>query len=191
MNNPLHPRVFCLGLNKTGTTSFHSAMTILGYKSLHWGGQVTRDLVADALEKNLPLLTYLEPQCRAFSDIEILAKNFELLDTQYPDSRYVLTVRPIESWLESREKHVKKNMRTKKEGKYNGSFLKIDKDQWRHHYVTHHRKVREYFSGRNDFIEIDIISGDGWEPICTLLKLPLPEISFPHANRAKTFQSNI
>ena len=42
---PDRPRVFGIGLNKTGTTSLHKALTILGYESLHWGGPAIRRLV--------------------------------------------------------------------------------------------------------------------------------------------------
>jgi Sulfotransferase domain len=32
------PKVFGIGLNKSGTSSLHEALTLLGYNSLHHGG---------------------------------------------------------------------------------------------------------------------------------------------------------
>lgn len=189
MNSDAQPYVFCVGLNKTGTTSFHSAMRLLGFKSLHWGGQETRDLVANALEKGLPLLTYLDQDYRAFSDIEILAKNFELLDAQYPDSKFVLTVRPLDAWLESRRKHVENNIKKKEEGKYDGNFVKVEFEKWSWLYNTHHKKVREYFAGRGDYVELDITAGDGWEPLCSLMDIAVPDAPFPHSNPSSNFGS--
>jgi hypothetical protein len=34
-------------------------------------------------------------------------------------------------------------------------------------------------------------AGDGWEPICKALKLPVPDIPFPHSNSRKEFNDRI
>ena len=43
--DPLRPRIFGLGLNKTATTSLHRALELLGFRSLHWGGPTVRQTV--------------------------------------------------------------------------------------------------------------------------------------------------
>ena len=35
MTRKKQEKVFCIGLNKTGTSSLHRALTILGYNSVH------------------------------------------------------------------------------------------------------------------------------------------------------------
>ena len=101
---PDRPRLFGIGLNKTGTSSFHEAATILGLESLHWGGPPVRDKVQAALDAGAPLLTNIEPHYDAFSDILLLSRNFARLDEQYPGSRFVLTMRPLDAWIDSRRR---------------------------------------------------------------------------------------
>src|SRR4051812_27430204 len=52
-------KIFCIGLNKTGTISLHEALTTLGFSSLHWGGQASRLAVEQAIREDTPLLEYL------------------------------------------------------------------------------------------------------------------------------------
>lgn len=181
--DPTRPRVFCIGLNKTGTTSFHEAMGLLGYESLHWGGPPIRRLVEAALDEGRPLLDDIDPRYDAFSDIEALSLNFALLDEQYPGSHFVLTVRPIEDWIESRRRHVGRMLARKARGEDAGNWLEVDERAWRKFWDCHVPAARDYFVGRDDFVEVDVTSGSGWEPICALLGRELPDIEFPWINR--------
>lgn len=183
---PGRPRIFGIGLNKTGTTSFHEALTTLGFESLHWGGPTVRQLVEAALAAGEPLLSRLDPRFDAFSDVLPLATNFELLDRQYPGSRFVLTVRPVDEWVRSRRQHVENNIRRREAGLYHGNFLEVDEDGWRAEWAEHMGRVRSYFAGRDDFLELDITAGQGWPPLCRFLGVPAPSTPFPWRNRART-----
>jgi len=180
---PDRPRVFGIGLNKTGTTSLHNALTMLGYESLHWGGPALRKLVEASIASGDPLLSRLDPGFDAFSDIQALSLNFELLDRQYPGSRFVLTVRPIEEWLDSRRRHVEQNVKRTVMGEYEGNFVVADETIWREEWATHLARVRDYFSGRDNFLEIDITSNASWRPFCEVLGVPEPNAAFPWNNR--------
>jgi glycosyltransferase involved in cell wall biosynthesis len=180
---PDRPRVFGIGLNKTGTTSFHEAMTTLGYESLHWGGPALRRMVEVSLAAGDPLLSRLDPRFDAFSDIRALSGNFAVLDEQYPGSRFVLTVRPVDAWIESRRRHVETNRGRRDAGQYSGGFLEIDEGAWREEWDDHVGRVREHFAGRADFLEIDLAQA-GWEPLCDLLGVDAPARPFPHVNRS-------
>jgi hypothetical protein len=180
---PDRPRIFGIGLNKTGTMSFHEAMSILGFESLHWGGPAIRERVEAALDSGRPLLSNLDQRFDAFSDIEVLSRNFELLDTQYQGSRFVLTVRPVDEWIDSRRRHVERNVALKAQGKYDGTFLVVDEHQWRRDWTIHVGEAREYFRGRDDFLEIDFTRCPSWEPLCALLGVTEPSQPFPWANR--------
>src|SRR5262249_31836791 len=103
------PRLFCVGLNKTGTRSLHEALEILGYRSLHHCGLETMEAVERAVQEQKPLLTYLDQSYDAFSDILGLIYDFYLADVQYAGSRFILTTRDLDSWLESRRRHVERN----------------------------------------------------------------------------------
>ena len=177
------PRVFGIGLNKTATTSLHEALTVLGYESLHWGGPPVRRAVEAALAEGRPLLSGIDARYDAFSDILALSQNYALLDVQYPGSSFVLTVRPVDDWIESRVQHVRRNRRRVEEGTYTGTFLEIDEAGWRREWHTHLDAARTYFAGRSDFLEIDITEGRGWPPFCALLGVDEPSLPFPWENR--------
>jgi glycosyltransferase involved in cell wall biosynthesis len=185
---PDRPRVFCIGLNKTATSSFHAAMEILGLNSLHgggpdWGGPEVNQAVRDSLAEGRPLLSGLDPAIDAFSDVGMLSTHFDRLDEQYPGSRFVLTVRPIDEWIDSRRRHVERNILRKRAGKYHGDFVVVDEDLWREQWHRHVNRARRYFEGRKDFVEVDFTAGVGWGPLCELLELPEPAVPFPWANR--------
>ncbi|MBU1849693.1 MAG: hypothetical protein KKH40_03100, partial [Nanoarchaeota archaeon] len=54
-------------------------------------------------------------------------------------------------------------------------------------YYQHHEDVLSYFKNRpQDLLVINVCAGDGWEKLCSFLKLPVPNKLFPHVNK-KTF----
>jgi hypothetical protein len=179
-------KVFGIGLNKTGTLSLHEALETLGYESLHHGGLETMNLVERAIEERMPMLTYIDPRYNAFSDVFGLTYDFYLADVQYPGSRFILTVRSLESWLESRRRHVERNQRAAAAGEYTDGFVDVDIEAWTTEYVRHDALVRSYFADRpGDLLVFDLIGGDGWEPLCEFLRQPVPEESFPWRNESQ------
>jgi hypothetical protein len=182
-------KVFCIGLNKTGTRSLHDALQILGLRSVHWGGPVQstavargrmiRETIEQSLRDGRPLLDGLE-EADAYSDILALSSNFDVLDRQYPGSKFILTVRDLDDWLDSRRRHVEQNVERQARGEYAGTFLVVDYPAWTEERVDHDSRVRAYFSGRpDDLLVMDIAGGDGWEQLCPFLDLPVPSEPFP------------
>lgn len=183
--SPTRPRIFGIGLNKTATTSLHEALTILGFESLHWGGPEPAENVKRAIAEEKPLLTYLDAKYDAFSDIGVLSRRFALLDTQYPGSRFILTMRPVDDWIDSRRRHVARNVALAEKGEYDGDFLVVDEPKWREEWRVHMERAHRYFAGRSDMLEIDLTAGAGWKPLCDLLELDEPSVPFPWKNRDK------
>ena len=140
--DPDRPRIFGIGLNKTGTTSFGEALIILGFKSLHFGGDDAHRSVQRAIDEGVPLLTHLDPTYDAFSDIGLLSRRFQMLDQQYPGSRFVLTTRPRSDWIDSRRRHVERNLKKQARGEYDGTFLVVDEEKWANEWDHHHQRVR-------------------------------------------------
>lgn len=176
-------KVFCIGLNKTATTSLHEALETLGIRGLHWGGPATRGQIERAMAEGRPLVDDFEGY-DAFSDIQVLSDNFELLDRQYPGSKFILTTRDLESWLESRQRHVLRNVARKQLGQYDGDFLTMDDAAWAKQYHEHHARVHAYFADRpGDLLVMDIEAGDGYEVLCPFLGLPIPDEPFPWSHR--------
>jgi hypothetical protein len=177
-------KIFGIGLNKTGTTSLHAAVQALGFTSLHWGGLDGYRNIVRAHREGLPLLHHLPEDYDAIMDIGWLTANFHLADEQYPGSKFVLTTREIEGWLDSRQRHVEKNIERQAQGLYDGNFVTVDRTGWWHEYRTHHRKVLTYFADRpDDLLVLDICAGDGYEKLCPFLGLPMLDEPFPFQNR--------
>jgi hypothetical protein len=137
-------KIFCIGLNKTGTSSLHQALQTLGFRSLHLGGPEVPVGIKRATDEGRGLVEYLGDY-DAFSDIWRLSERFELLDRQYPGSKFILTIRDLDGWLESRRQHVQRNVLRKAQGHYSGGFLTVDIERWTHEFDEHHARVLDYF----------------------------------------------
>ena len=175
-------KIFCIGLNKTGTISLHQALTDLGFASLHWGGPASRRAVERAIREGAPLLEHLGDY-DAYSDIQRLSMSFDVLDQQYPGSRFILTIRDVDEWIDSRRRHVERNRERKERGEYDGTFLDIEPERWRRQFLEHQARVEEYFDGRNNLLVMRIIEGDGYERLCPFLGVRQPSSRFPWRHR--------
>jgi hypothetical protein len=176
------PRVFGLGLIKTGTSSLRRALEIIGYNSLHGGPLETMTLVQQAIDAGEPMLSRLDDDYDAFADVFGVTHYFYLADVEYPGSRFILTVRDLDEWLESRRRHVVKNQQMKTAGKYRGDLLEVDLESWATEYRRHEAVVRAYFSDRPDDLLIFNVVREGWEPLCSFLGRPVPQVPFPWVN---------
>jgi hypothetical protein len=181
--DPLRPRVFGIGLNKTATTTLAEALSILGYDVLHWGGTAAHDAVLAAFEAGEPLVSRLDPRHDAFFDIGVLSRRFALLDAQYPGSRFLLTVRPLDDWIDSRRRHVLTNQARKAAGDYDGTFLTVDEPKWRAEWELHLERVHGHFGARADLLELDVTADPTWGRLCRFLGRPEPAVPFPWLNR--------
>jgi len=107
------------------------------------------------------------------------------LDEEYPDSKFILTVRALDEWLLSRENHVKWN---RIDPDYTGLWLEVDKDKWKRECYRHNRSIINYFKDRpGDLLVINICKGQGWEYLCPYLGRPIPSVPFPHINKSSEF----
>lgn len=95
-------KYFCIGRNKTGTTSLKRAFENLGFPV---GDQVTAELLADRyyFEGNFePIITYCE-SAQVFQDVPFSwPETYKYLDTAFPGSKFILTIRDNpEQWYRS------------------------------------------------------------------------------------------
>jgi hypothetical protein len=178
------PKIFGIGLNKTGTSSLHRALELLGYRSLHWGGLETYEAVLRAIDEHRPMLHYVDPEPDAISDVISVTYYFFLADLQYPGSKFILTLREMDDWLDSRRRHVERNRQMLEAGRYEGDFLQVDFDAWAEEYRRHEAVVRSYFADRpGDLLAFRPADAD-WEPLCAFLGRPVPDEPFPWENRS-------
>lgn len=175
--------VFVIGFNKCGTTSLCKALNSLGYKADHFS---TERLVKRAIKEKKPPLSYVKKDFNAFTDNCWIAHNVELVDKYYPGSKFILLTRNMEDWLESRCKHVMRNRKAARAGKYNGGWLSIDTEKWIESWKSYFPKVKRYFKDRpDDLLIMDICKGDGYEKLCPFLGKKIPKKQFPRENVTK------
>lgn len=180
-------KIFCIGFNKTGTVSLHKALSELGYRGIH-GLWKNHKNVEKAISENKPLLNYFDNNITHFSDLDIIKDNYKLLDKQYPNSKFILNTRNKESWLVSRKKHYNDYLNNKNNGKYHNGWrwVKESESDWSKEWDKHHEEVIEYFKNRpEDFLIVDIPSGDGYNKLCPFLGKELLGRKFPRLNVTK------
>lgn len=94
-------KVFCIGYNKTGTTSVESLLRDLGYRM---PVQVEQEaLVVEALfDGDYRPLKALCDKYEAFQDLPFSqGVIYAVLDNMYPGSKFILTVRDSNTWFDS------------------------------------------------------------------------------------------
>lgn len=160
-------KIFGIGLSKTGTTSLHKALTILGYKAIHYPGSIAGIEAHDAI-----------------TDVQG-ALAFKLWDVMYPGSRFIYTTRDKVPWLESCRSHFQRHSSNQfalslRKAVY--GMTGFDAGQFSRVYDEHDASVRDYFQERDDLLEMDICGGYGWDKLCSFLGKPVPRVPFPHEN---------
>ena len=170
-------KIFNIGLPKTGTSSLHRALTLLGYRSLH-----------NPLD--FRLLSY---QCGVYkyprNDWDALTNFGEhfypQLDAAYPGSKFILTVRSKDTWLVSAEKWFSRppaNLWIDNQGRLeNFGCTTFQRARFSYVYDLHLANVEAYFDGRRgDLLTLDCASADAWQCLCRFLDQPVPDGPFPH-----------
>ena len=173
-------KVFCIGFQKTGTTSMNSALTYLGYSVL----STRMDLVYKAITGNLkPIMNIIE-KYDAVEDtpFPILYKE---LDKEFPDAKFILTVRDSNKWITSLISHFKDGYTTMREFLYGSGYVKGNEENCIKVFEQHNKDVQEYFKDRQDkLLVLEIGDPESWKKIGEFLNEPIPDIPFPFKNRA-------
>lgn len=175
--------IFAIGLNKTGTTSLHFALTTLGYKCCHWLSDEFSEATAELIDNKVPL------PFDAYTDVESVIKKYQDLEQQYPNAGFILTTRDVDDWIASRSRHVIRNrIENTKGGRHKWVDIKVD--DWILERESHHNEVLNYFKDKpNKLLILDICSGDGWNKLCKFLDVPEPDVIFPHVDPLIKFES--
>lgn len=182
------PKVFAIGLSRTGTSSLHAGLRRLQYHSVHWLNPISHDLIQ---QKDFLLFD-------AFSDI-CVSHQFEWLFHTYPNSKFIYTTRDVQNWSTSIQSHYERmhgnrrleNLRTssykarfRNAGGEMDSNLYARHESWEDAYLAFDTRVRRFFDeSRNDrFLELAVVKGEGWEKLCPFLGHVQPETAFPYLN---------
>jgi len=202
-------KVFCIGHNKTGTTSIGYALEDLGYKV---GIQSEAELLLDdwAIRDFRRIIRYCRT-AEAFQDIPFsLDFTYQILDHAYPSSKYILTVRNnADEWYQSLVRFHSKIMQVHgiptandlKNFDYRGKgwiwraqkyIFGIDESTlydekiYKAQYTSYNNRILEYFRFRSqDLLVINLADPDSMKSLCRFLGIPYEDQKMPHLNKSE------
>ena len=200
-------KIFCIGLNKTGTSSLVDAWKELGYDKIYSGYDKTTliklmpnkfkfkndNVIKSGFNYDYNILTSMISYYTCLKDRPFNTNHlYRWIDKNYSNSKFILTIRDEEEWWDSINKwlttitelHNTENKRNKKIELYKTHFntTEFTKDSFIKYYRDYNDKVREYFKSNLNFLQINICDGDGWELLCPFLGKPIPNKEFPKSN---------
>ena len=164
--------IFGIGLSRTGTTSLAHALRILGYKIVH--------------HPRPPLIPSVINIIKRFDGAtdSPIAYQYKKLDELFPNSKFILTTRPLNDWLRSCEKFIRKGG-IKRDDKFRELFYgdkDFNKETYIETYKKHHKEVFEYFKNR-ELLVMDLTKNFNWKTLCRFLNKKIPKKKFPHRNK--------
>jgi hypothetical protein len=182
-------RLLGVGLSKTGTTSLHWALQILGYRSLHYDDRRLNDVVQGVAKR---------PEFRRYDDVDAVldipaAIFFEEILAAYPHAKAVLTLRNEDEWWESIRSHynVKAPLTRREDDPFKWDLRTLafgspraSESSYRTRYREHNeRAIHRIDPGR--LLVLRIAEGEGWSELCPFLGEPVPDVPFPAENRRR------
>lgn len=173
------PKIFCIGFHKTGTTSLNSSLERLGYSVTGPNGVMDPDISTNVYE----MCYELAEKYDAFLD-NPWPIVFKEMDKKYPESKFILTLRPVDAWYRSITGHFKEASTPMRRWIYGEGSPVGNEQLYKDRFNRHYEEVREYFVGReHQLLEFDLVGGEGWEKLCSFLSLDLINDNFPHLNK--------
>jgi Sulfotransferase domain len=204
------------GLPRTATTTQMIALEMLGLPCYHM-----RDMMADKATSIPQWRQALEgdgPWDELFEGKESVVDwpgsyHWRELMEVYPDAKVLLSVRSPESWVESMQNTISQiffgdtlmhhlvRSQYQLDAEY-AAWIDLLSDMWDRAGVVQggdEQRMAETFEQWNQNV-IDTVPADrllvwhprdGWEPLCELLDLPVPDTPVPNVNDTENFQKNL
>ncbi|MFC1542954.1 sulfotransferase [Candidatus Neomarinimicrobiota bacterium] len=199
-------KIFCIGANKTGTTSLAAALRELNIPVA--AQRPAELLIQDWIRRDFRRILRFCHTARAFQDIPFsLLYTFQALDGRFPGSKFILTIRDNpEQWYSSLIRFQSQlfggqlpDYDDLKNATYcyPGWMLEVNrahystpdddlynKEIMMNDYNFHNRSVMEYFRYRTrDLLVINLAENGSYAKLCKFLGKPCLRESFPWENR--------
>jgi hypothetical protein len=202
-------KIFCIGANKTGTTSVAEVFKNIGLKV---GDQHRAELlIHDWAKRDYRRLIRYCRWADAFQDIPFsYPDTYRAMDAAFPGSKFILTVRrSAEEWFESLVRfHTKivgkervptgEDLRAhpycSKGFLWDAMALRYGADEstlydgeiYRKCYETQNKAVMEYYQHRpGDLLVLNVADKDAMERLLTFLGVPYSGQKMPHLNASQ------
>ena len=209
MKNQRRKKVFCIGFNKTGTTSLGFALSILGVQV---GDQTEGEsLIEDWARRDFRRLIDYCRSADAFQDVPFsLPYTYAVLDHAFPGSKFILTERRNgDEWFDSLTRfHTKLFDNGRLPNKADMLAFGYHAPGWfwrahqlafnvdesnlydRAHYVAqyecHSRQVRDYFLHRTgDLLILNVANPNAMNDLCEFVGASCDGRAMPHLNSSR------
>ncbi len=176
-------KYFCIGHFKTGTLSYSRAMKMFGLVDLHFPPKYVVQLNQEGVK---PWTLRDWDSMSNMHEVE-----YQDCDALYPDSKFILTTRGIDRWLNSIRHHMEINFPNDIQTQFNLRFQKIygvpcerqafDELSFRKVFIQHKEAVRDYFSSTDRLVVLDLDSDE--DLLKKLSDFVGKPITYPHANK--------
>lgn len=174
-------KVFEVGSPKTGTTSLGIAFEMLGLRHIGYRRHLYEKCQNGDYVETLQTAKHYD----AFRDAPWHADGmYKIFDEVFPNSKFILLERDIESWTESYENHFSAANHPRRTRRTVIENFEAKRAEIIRRHLARYDEIKGYFKDRpNDLLVMDICAGEGWEKLCPFLGLPIPNEEFPHGNR--------
>lgn len=168
-------KVAVVGWHRTATTSLQVALDTLGYRVSGFSYELCNDLMAGQMR---PIWRALR-RPDAVRDFPWTLLYSEI-DSKYPGSKFILTDRDPEDWIESYKRHDANNPDARFHSwLYGPGGPEGNEQRFIDRFRAHNAAVRDRFRGTGQLLEFDVFGGDRWEKLCEFLGCDVPDEPFP------------
>lgn len=172
-------KVFCIGYNKTGTTTLGKSFEMPGYRNSSYNRKVYHQYY-----KNNQIDKVLDYAARfdSLDDLPWLKQDMiPVLDKAFPNSKFIYLTRDEEAWKKSLY-----NWRSQLSGKEPDIEKSMQRYRW------HRDFVMDYFRDRptSEFLILDVKDEKGFKKPATFLGKETDREGFPHFNKTKVVRKD-
>lgn len=177
------PKIFGIGLNKTGTTSLKQAFEQLGYRHLSRKPRLFKLWKRQQYDEIFDFIDDFE----TFEDWP-WPLMVPQLATRFPDAKFVLTRRKSATiWVESLKRQSEQTNpdNNPRRAIYGHDYPHGHEADHIAFYEKHMMEVRSFFADAPErLLDVCWDDGEGWPELCNFLECPKPWGGFPHANKS-------
>tara|TARA_Y100000593_G_C4232354_1_gene297648 strand:- start:96 stop:785 length:690 start_codon:yes stop_codon:yes gene_type:complete len=163
-------KIFGVGAHKTAKSSLVTALKLIDIKCLDW---VHHSITYSNIQNNNFRFFDNRPLKKFDGLFDLpIPSVYKELDKEYPNSKFILTVRNAEDWLRDVKTRIVDDgcIIGPEENLFYG-VKKFDEESFLKKYLTHNQEVMDYFRDRpNDLLVMNICDdGHGWSELIRFL----------------------
>jgi len=195
-------KIFGIGNSKTGVTSLGYALVELGLDPCS-GWNTSKHLIKYWMDGRYIAIFGFAKKYKSFYDAPWNYGDFyKLLNEKFPNSKFILTERDLDTWILSLKNHFTPSRKNKTDISYKFARVGLDgqaihkmrygissrsieglEEQYKLAQKNRDDEIKKYFKGKTNFLVVNWEKGDGWKELCEFLEKPIPNIPFLHLNK--------